>query len=63
MSGEGEAMAEAVLIRNAAWAMVWDAAASRHVYRRGVDRTRADGKIAAIAPHAADMPPPAGVER
>ncbi|MCC7271991.1 MAG: amidohydrolase family protein, partial [Alphaproteobacteria bacterium] len=52
-------MAEGVLIRNAAWAIAWDAAAGRHVYRRGVDLTLADGRIAAIAPHAPEAPPPA----
>jgi cytosine/adenosine deaminase-related metal-dependent hydrolase len=37
-------------IRNASWAVVWDAAARRHVYRRDVDIEIGDGRIAAIAP-------------
>jgi len=39
------------LIRNAAWAVVWDEAAKRHAYARGVDIRLAGGKVAAIAPH------------
>lgn len=40
-----------MLIRNADWAVVWDAAAGRHAYARGVDVRIADGAIAAITPH------------
>jgi len=39
------------LIRNAAWAVVWDAAAKRHAYARGVDIRLEGGKVSAIAPH------------
>ena len=39
------------LIRNAAWAVVWDAAVKSHVHARGVDIRLAGGKVAAIAPH------------
>jgi cytosine/adenosine deaminase-related metal-dependent hydrolase len=40
-----------MLIRNADWAVVWDPAAGRHAYARGVDVTVENGVIAAIAPH------------
>ncbi len=50
------------LIRNAAWAVVWDGAARRHAYARGVDIRLEYGRIAAIAPHAPAAPPPAGAE-
>ncbi|MBL6457780.1 amidohydrolase family protein [Belnapia sp. T6] len=50
------------LIRNAAWAVVWDAAAGRHAYARGVDIRLEGGKVAAIAPHDPAAPPPAGTE-
>lgn len=40
------------LLRNAAWAVLWDAAARCHVYGRDVDIPLRDGRIAAIAPHA-----------
>lgn len=39
------------LIRNAAWAVLWDAAAKRHVYGRDVDIVLHDGRVASIAPH------------
>ncbi|MBW8269073.1 amidohydrolase family protein [Caldovatus aquaticus] len=51
---------DSTLIRNAAWAVVWDAAAGRHAYARGVDIALAGGRIAAIAPHDPAAPPPAG---
>jgi 5-methylthioadenosine/S-adenosylhomocysteine deaminase len=50
------------LIRNADWAVVWDAAAKRHVYARGVDIRMAGGRIAAIAKHDPAAPPTAGAE-
>ena len=37
-------------IRNVAWAVVRDGAASRHVYRRNVDLFLKDGRIAEITP-------------
>jgi len=36
------------LIRNADWVIAWDAAASRHVYRRGIDLAFADDRIAFV---------------
>ena len=33
------------VIKNAAWAIVWDAGAGRHVYRRDIDLAFADGRI------------------
>jgi cytosine/adenosine deaminase-related metal-dependent hydrolase len=33
------------VIRNADWVIAWDEAASRHVYRRGVDVAFADDRI------------------
>ena len=33
------------LIKNAAWVVAWDEAASRHAYRRGVDIAFADDRI------------------
>jgi cytosine/adenosine deaminase-related metal-dependent hydrolase len=50
----------ATFIRNAAWAVVWDPTASRHVYARGVDITLGDGKVVGIAPHDPAAPPPTG---
>jgi len=47
------------LLRGAAWAVLWDAAARRHVCARDVDMLLADGRIAAIGP-TEDAPPPAG---
>ncbi len=47
------------MIRNAAWAVVWDAAAGHHAYARGVDILLAEGCIASIAPHDPASPPPA----
>jgi 5-methylthioadenosine/S-adenosylhomocysteine deaminase len=47
------------LIRNAAWAVVWDAPAGRHAYARGVDIRLAGGRIVALAPHDPSAPPPA----
>lgn len=52
----------ATLIRNATWAVVWDAAAGQHRYAREVDILLEGGKVASIAPHAPDAPPPAGAE-
>ena len=34
-----------ILIKNAAWAVVWDETAKRHAYRRGVDIAFADDRI------------------
>ena len=39
------------LIRNAAWAVLWDPAAKQHVYGRDVDIVLRDGRVASIAPH------------
>jgi cytosine/adenosine deaminase-related metal-dependent hydrolase len=50
----------ATLIRNAAWAVVWDTATKRHAYARGVDITLSDGKVAGIVPHDPTAPPPPG---
>lgn len=47
------------LIRNAAWIVVWDAAAKRHAYARGQDLRLEAGRVAAIAPHDPAAPPPA----
>jgi 5-methylthioadenosine/S-adenosylhomocysteine deaminase len=43
-------------IRNASWAVLWDASSRRHFYRRNVDLSLADGRIAAI--EAAGTTPP-----
>lgn len=51
-----------VLIRNIAWAVLWDAAAKRHVYAHDMDIVLQDGRIASIARHHRDTEPPAGVE-
>lgn len=50
------------LIRNAAWAVVWDGAARRHAYARGVDIALSAGRVLSIAPHDAAAPPPPGPE-
>jgi cytosine/adenosine deaminase-related metal-dependent hydrolase len=47
------------LLRGAAWAVLWDRSAKRHVYARDVDVLLSGGRVASIAP-AADMPPPEG---
>src|SRR5918997_1895499 len=52
------AAAAETLIRNAAWAVVWDAPAGRHAYARGVDIRLAGGRIVALAPPAPPRPPP-----
>lgn len=44
-------MAGATLIRNADWAVLWDASTRRHAYARGVDMLIRDGAIAAVGPH------------
>lgn len=51
-----------VLIRNAAWAVLWDATAKQHVYAHGMDVLLRDGRIATIAKHDADAKPPEGAE-
>ncbi|MDF2231760.1 amidohydrolase family protein [Albimonas sp. CAU 1670] len=38
------------VIRNAAWAIVWDAAQARHVYARDVDLAFADDRIVHVGP-------------
>jgi cytosine/adenosine deaminase-related metal-dependent hydrolase len=43
-------MTTTTLIRNAHWAITWDAAAGRHVYRRDVDVAFADGPITHVGP-------------
>lgn len=48
-------------IRKASWAVVWDGAARRHVYRQGVDLRLADGRITAI--EKAGTTPPVPDER
>ena len=55
-------MPPTTLIRNAAWAVVWDAATQRHAYARHVDLLLAAGRIAALAPHDPAAPPPAADE-
>ncbi|MBY0333473.1 MAG: amidohydrolase family protein [Acetobacteraceae bacterium] len=55
-------MQKPMLIRNAAWAVVWDGAAGRHAYARGVNIRVAEGRIAAIAPHDPSVPPPGDAE-
>jgi cytosine/adenosine deaminase-related metal-dependent hydrolase len=51
-----------VLIRNAAWAVLWDEEARRHGYGRDLDILLRDGRIATIQRHEANAPPPAGAE-
>jgi cytosine/adenosine deaminase-related metal-dependent hydrolase len=51
----------ATLIRNAAWAVVWDTMAKRHLYTRDVDITLRDGKVASILPHDPSALPPGEV--
>ena len=46
------------LLRNLDWLVTWDAAARRHVYRRGMDVLLRDGCIAAVGPHAPEAAPP-----
>ncbi|BDG70297.1 amidohydrolase family protein [Roseomonas fluvialis] len=55
-------MTAPVLIRDAAWAVVWDAPAKRHAYARGMDVLIEGGRIAAIARHDPDAPPPPAAE-
>ncbi|MBX9698143.1 MAG: amidohydrolase family protein, partial [Acetobacteraceae bacterium] len=55
-------MPSPTLIRNAAWAVVWDAVAARHAYARGVDIRLEAGRVAAITPHHPGAPPPTGAE-
>lgn len=38
------------LIRNADWAIAWDADAARHVYRQGIDVAFADDRIVHVGP-------------
>jgi cytosine/adenosine deaminase-related metal-dependent hydrolase len=47
------------LLRSAAWAVLWDEGAKRHVYARDVDVLLSGGRVAAVGP-SADAPPPAG---
>ena len=51
-----------LLIRNAAWAVLWDEAAGRHVYGRDLDILLRQGRIAAIGPHDAEAEPSPGAE-
>ena len=55
-------MAIPLLIRNAAWAVLWDDAQHRQTYGRDLDILVEGGKLARIAPHAPDAPPPDGGE-
>jgi cytosine/adenosine deaminase-related metal-dependent hydrolase len=48
-------------IRNASWAVLWDASSGRHFYRLNVDLSLADGRIAAV--EAAGTTPPSPGER
>ncbi|MFN4089820.1 MAG: amidohydrolase family protein, partial [Alphaproteobacteria bacterium] len=43
-------MPHTVCIRDAAWVAAWDPAASRHVYRRGIDVAFSDGRLAHVGP-------------
>jgi cytosine/adenosine deaminase-related metal-dependent hydrolase len=45
-----------VCIRNAAWAIVWDEAAARHVYRRNVDIAFEGDRISYIGPRYPGVP-------
>ncbi|WP_170979372.1 amidohydrolase family protein [Roseomonas sp. HF4] len=51
-----------ILIRDAAWAVVWDASARGHAYARGMDVLLEGGRVAAIARHDPDAPVPPGAE-
>jgi cytosine/adenosine deaminase-related metal-dependent hydrolase len=53
-------MPTSTLIRNAGWAVLWDAAAKQHVYGRHVDIVLRDARIATITPPA-DAPVDADV--
>ena len=55
-------MAAHLLIRNAAWAVLWDDAAKRQTYGRDLDILIEGGKVARIGPHAPDAPPPDDAE-
>ena len=55
-------MTAPLLIRDAAWAVVWDAPARRHAYARGMDVLVEAGRVAAIARHDPDAPVPPGAE-
>jgi cytosine/adenosine deaminase-related metal-dependent hydrolase len=48
------------LIRDLAWAVVWDPAAGTHRYARNVDILMQAGRIARIVPHDPAAPPPDG---
>jgi len=39
------------LIKNADWAIAWDASAKRHVYRKGIDVAFTDDAIVHVGPH------------
>lgn len=51
-----------ILIRDAAWAVVWDASARGHAYARGMDILLEGGRIAAVAHHDPDARVPDGTE-
>ena len=51
-----------VLIRNAAWAVLWDAGAQQHAYARDMDVLLREGRIARIAKHDPNARPPEGAE-
>jgi len=51
-----------ILIRDAAWTVVWDASARHHAYARGMDLLLEGGRIAAVARHDPDAPVPPGAE-
>lgn len=55
-------MVQPIFLRGVAWAALWDAAAGRQTYGQDLDILLEGGKVASIAPHAADAPPPEGAE-
>lgn len=56
------AMSRPLLIRNAAWSVLWDDAASSHTYGRDVDILLRDGRVAGIAAHDPEAQPSADAE-
>jgi cytosine/adenosine deaminase-related metal-dependent hydrolase len=51
-----------LLIRNAAWAVVWDDAAGRHAFGRDLDILLRDGRVERIGAHDRSVAPEPGVE-
>mgnify|MGYP000367224483 CR=1 FL=1 len=55
-------MMNPLLLRNAAWAVIWDTNAKAQTYGRNLDILIEGGKVVSVTPHTGDAPPPAGAE-